>query len=101
MAECKITERGHVALYMRRGRAAFRFALGTCKICEEDMKREAIASKLNSGNMNSFWTDIRSIKGACNTLPVRFGVSVGKNDIVELGRAKFAERLNTVDDSVS
>ena len=53
------------------------------------MKREALASKLNSGNMKSFWADVQSIKGAGNTLPVRIGDSVGEKDIAELWRMKF------------
>ena len=89
---------GQLAENMRRSRAIFKASLRRVKRHEQAMRAEAIASKLRSGNILSFWKDIKSIVGRKRSLPQNIDQIKGDRNIAELWRAKYSSILNSVDD---
>ena len=85
----------------RRSRAHFKFTLRQCRAEESKIRAEVLSSKLQGGNLVSFWKDVRSLTPSSKMLPQRVDEAVGEQNIVAMWQRKFSTVLNEVDDSGS
>ena len=92
---------GPLACAMRTSRANFKYALRQCHLHEEELRAEALSSKLQNGEVVPFWRDIQSLRGGNSMLPERVDGAVGAEEIAQLWQLKFSRVLNSVNDSQS
>ena len=89
---------GLYAANMRRKRAQFKHALRQCRAEAENVRAERLASRLQEGNVYSFWRELRSIQPRTNCLPTRVDGAMTDQEIVKLWETKYSSLLNSVDD---
>ena len=83
---------------MRRKRAIFKVALRRCRANENSLKAEALANKLRSRNIKSFWRDIKSHDHKKQSLPQKADQVCGHQNIAGLWKKRYCTVLNSVAD---
>ena len=92
---------GQLALYMRAARATFKRALRRCKMAEEVMRAEALASKVMSNDDINFWKDIKKSLPRSNKIPGKIDTATGGAEITNLWRESYKHLFNSVNPEAS
>ena len=87
---------GVSANLMRQKRALFELTLKQCKHDEELMRTEALASKLRSGKVPSFWSEVSRMTGRVKKLPQSNDQVSGDEEISKLWKEKYSGVLNSI-----
>ena len=92
---------GALAQHMRRARADFKFALRQCRANEAAHRAQALARKLQSGRVVSFWRDIRAASHHPERLPQRVDQVTGEAQVAQLWQGRYEHVFNSVQDAES
>ncbi len=92
---------GPLAEMMRSTRARFKLCLRWCKAHEQQLRAQALAAKLASGNSSDFWRSLRTMNPNSHALPLRVDQAVGERDIAAMWGDHYSTILNCVRDAES
>ena len=87
---------GRVACRMRATRATFKQALRRCRLNEETLRAEALASKLAANQTVQFWKDIKKAIPKSEKISGKIDTAIGAEEVTKLWRDSYNFLFNSV-----
>ena len=85
---------GTIAELKSRARAAFRYKIKFLRENEDQLRSQSMLSKLQRGECNDFWKEIKALKPKKESLPLTVGGTSGENNIANLWKYNFSAIAN-------
>ncbi len=87
---------GPVFEIKKRTNACFKYALRYINNNEDSMRRDALATKLQTNNVEGFWKEVKLIDNSNTPLPTNIEGMVGSEKIAELWKSNYKELFNCI-----
>ena len=82
--------------HMRRTRLQFKYALRQCQRYEDQVRADAMATSLKSGDVVSFWKRVKQVNNKAVPLATIVDGCTGDDDIANMWHDHYAALLNSV-----
>ena len=92
---------GHIFREMSSARARFKYSLRQCRLDEQCISSENLASSMHCHDLNNFWKNISLLNKSKSTLSNCINGTTGEGDIANLWKNHYSILLNSSKDDSS
>ncbi len=85
----------------KRTNARFKYALRYIKNNEDPIRRDALATKLQTNNVEGFWKKVKHIDNSNTRLPTNIEGVVGCEKMTELWKNNYKELFNCIHSNIN